>query len=144
MGPRYNLSFCACKTEWLAPELLVSMGSSPHLWFLHANSGFWTRVTSLYWYQTSPVALSLQNIVIITRIACLYGTQPSSVVYGCKTSTFWPELQVSMGPRPHLSICACKAAWFAPECQVYMGSSPHLLFCACLTASDLISGFEHT
>ena len=27
----------ACKTAWLAPELLVSMGSSPHLWFLHAT-----------------------------------------------------------------------------------------------------------
>ena len=37
MGPGYNLSFCACKTSWLAPEILVSMGPSPHLWFLHAK-----------------------------------------------------------------------------------------------------------
>ena len=34
MGPRPHLSFCACKTTWLA---LVSMGPSPHLWFLHAK-----------------------------------------------------------------------------------------------------------
>ena len=27
----------ACKTAWLAPESLVSMGSSPHLWFLNAK-----------------------------------------------------------------------------------------------------------
>ena len=27
----------ACKTAWLASELQVSMGPSPHLWFLHAK-----------------------------------------------------------------------------------------------------------
>ena len=27
----------ACKTSWLASELLVSMGPSPHLWFLNAK-----------------------------------------------------------------------------------------------------------
>ena len=37
MGPRPHLSFCACKTTWLASELLVSIGPSPHLWFLHAK-----------------------------------------------------------------------------------------------------------
>ena len=37
MGLRHNLSFCACKTAWLAPELLISMGFSPHLWFLQAK-----------------------------------------------------------------------------------------------------------
>ena len=37
MGTRHNLSFCACKTAWLAPEIPVSMCSSPHLWFLHAK-----------------------------------------------------------------------------------------------------------
>ena len=28
---------CACKTASLASELLVSMGPSPHLWFLHSK-----------------------------------------------------------------------------------------------------------
>ena len=37
MCPRPYLSFCACKTACLAPELLVSMGPNPHLWFLHAK-----------------------------------------------------------------------------------------------------------
>ena len=27
----------ACKTATLGPELLISMGPSPHLWFLHAK-----------------------------------------------------------------------------------------------------------
>ena len=37
MGPRYDLSLFACTTACLASELLVSMGPSLHLWFLHAK-----------------------------------------------------------------------------------------------------------
>ena len=37
MGPRHDLSFCACTTACLESELPVSMGPSPHLWFLHAK-----------------------------------------------------------------------------------------------------------
>ena len=37
MGPRPHLSFCAGKTATLGPELPISMGPSPHLWFLHAK-----------------------------------------------------------------------------------------------------------
>ena len=44
------------------------------------NSDFWTRNTSFYGYQTSPVVLYMQIIVISTRITSLYGFQPSSVV----------------------------------------------------------------
>ena len=33
MGPRPHLFFLLFKTETLAPELKVSMGPSPHLWF---------------------------------------------------------------------------------------------------------------
>ena len=37
MVPRHDLSLCACKTTYLASELLVSMGPRPHRWFLIAN-----------------------------------------------------------------------------------------------------------
>ena len=37
MSPRHNLSLCACKIAWLAPELLLSMCPNPHLWLLHAK-----------------------------------------------------------------------------------------------------------
>ena len=37
MSSRQDLSFCVCKTACLAPELLVFIGHSPHLWFLHAK-----------------------------------------------------------------------------------------------------------
>ena len=37
MGPRYDLSFCACTTAGLTSDLLFSMGPSPLQWFLHAK-----------------------------------------------------------------------------------------------------------
>ena len=82
---------------------IVSMGPNPHLWFLHVkqrildqnfqclwlpaliccfcmqNREVWTRITSLYGSQTSPVLLCMQNSVIFARISSLYGFQPSSV-----------------------------------------------------------------
>ena len=90
IGTRPYLSFCARKTARLAQEKLVSMGPSPHLWYLNAkqrllgqnnkslcvpalicvfwmqNSDFWTRKTSLYWSQIYPIVLCMQNIVIST------------------------------------------------------------------------------
>ena len=33
MGPRSHLSFCACKTATLGPELLVSKVPRPHICF---------------------------------------------------------------------------------------------------------------
>ena len=37
MGPRPHLWFFAFKTDTLAPEFQVSIGPSPHLRFLHAK-----------------------------------------------------------------------------------------------------------
>ena len=78
----------AFKTATLGSELQVSMGPRPHLCFLHSkqllyhqnckslwvpalicgfciqNSDFRIRITSLYWPQTSPVILCIQNSVI--------------------------------------------------------------------------------
>ena len=75
-----RLSFCACNSAWLAPELLVSMGPSTHLWILNAKQHLLVQHTSLYGCQTSPVVLCMQNRVISTRITRLHGFQPSSVV----------------------------------------------------------------
>ena len=93
-----------CKTSRLTPELQVSMGSRPHLSFVHANSVPRIRNTSLYGYQ------------------------PSSVVFGCKTGTLGLEQKVSMCPRHHLSFCASKTAWLAPQPLVSMGPNPYLWF----------------
>ena len=128
MCTRHNLSFCACKTAWLAPDLPVSMCPSPHLWFLDAKQRLLTRIRSLHGYQPSPVVLWMQISVISIRITSLYWSQPVPVAFACKPAPFGEELQVSIGPRLQLSSCACKTAWFAPEWQVYISSSLYLSF----------------
>ena len=144
-----------CKTATLGPDLQVSMGPSPHLWFCMQNSGFWTQIANLYWSQISRVVLCLQSSVISPRTTCLYGSQPFSVVFECKTATFGAELQVCMGTRPHLSFCACKTAWLPPDLLVSMGPSPHLWFLHAkqrlldqtyksVWVPVLICSFEHT
>ena len=132
MSPRTQLSFCACKTTRLASKLLVSIGPSPHLWFLHEeqriygqnykslrvsdltyvffciqNTDFITRIASLYGSLASSVALCLQNSVISIRITSLYWSLPSSVVFACKT-LLWIRIQVSMGPRLRMVIVHAK------------------------------------
>ena len=128
MGPRHHLSFCACNTAWLAPELLVPMVPTLICGFCIQNSDFWSRITKLYGSQTSPVVLCMQYSVISTGITCLYGSQPLSVVFGCTTATFGAEKQVSMGPRHDLSFCGFKTAWLASELLVSMGPTPHVWF----------------
>ena len=62
------------------------------------NSDIMTRITSLYWAQTSPMVFCTQSSVFSTRITSLYVPQPSFVAFACKTATLGPELDVSMGP----------------------------------------------
>ena len=149
----------AFETAPLAPELQVSMGPIPYLWFLlakqrpldqnykslwvpdltcrfmHAKSVISSRITSLHVSQTSPVVLCMPNNVISIWITCLCGSQPSFVVFAWKTATLGPELQVSMGPRLHLWFFVFKTATLAPELQVSMGLSLHLWFCVFKTVS---------
>ena len=99
MGPSHNLSFCACKTAWLAPALLVSMGPSLHLWFLHAKQQLLDQSTSLYGYQTSPVVLCIQNSVICTRMTSLHWFQPSSVFFLMHYSAFWTRISSLYGSQ---------------------------------------------
>ena len=128
MGPRPQLSFCACKTTRLASELLVSVGPSPHLWFFHAKQRLLDQNYKSLWIPALICGFCIGNSVFRTRIASLYGSQPSSVVFACKTATFGSELQVSMDPRPYLSFYAFKTTRIASELLVSMGSSLHLWF----------------
>ena len=91
MGPRHDLSFCACTTAFLASELLVSMGPSPHLLFLHAKQ----RHLDQTYKSLSVPDLTCRFVHAIQRNNhqnyCIYGSQPLSVVFACKTVTFGPE-----------------------------------------------------
>ena len=48
------------------------------------------------------MVLGIQNSGFSTRIASLYGSQPSSALFAFKTATLAPELLVSIGPSSHL------------------------------------------
>ena len=73
------------------------------------TSAFWSRITSLYRSQASPVVLCMQNSMICTRMTSLYGFQPLSVFFSSiKTVTLGPVLQVCMGPSPHVWLLDAK------------------------------------
>ena len=160
LSPRHDLSFCACKTAWLAPESLVSMCPSPHLWFLHAkqrildqnfksllipdqicdfvhqNSVICSRITSLSGSQTSPVDLSMQNSVISTRIASLYGFQPSSVFYfAFKTATLWPKYACVYGTQTSPVVFFIQNSVPIIRISILYGPQPSSVVFACKTAS---------
>ena len=105
MGPIPHLSLCACKTTRLTSEILVSMGPSLHLWFLHAKLRLYDQNYKSLW---DPALI------------CLF--------ISFTTASLRPELIVSKGPRPHLSLCACKTTRIASELLVSMDPSHHLRF----------------
>ena len=75
-----------CETASLGPELQVSMGPRPHLWFFVLKAA---TLAPEFHISMGPVLICgfcLQN------------------------KTFGTELQISMGPIPHLWFCACKTA----------------------------------
>ena len=99
IGPRHDLSFCACKTSWLTSENLVSMGPSPHLWFLQAKQRLSDQNYKSLWVPTSPVVLCIQNSVICTRMTSLYWFQPLSVVLCMQNSDFRTRLTSLCGSQ---------------------------------------------
>ena len=154
MSPRHNLSFCACKTAWFAPEWQVYMGSSHYLlFFLHAkqwlydqtyksvlvpalnfvfcvqNSNFWRRIKSLYGSLTSPVILCMQNSVISITITSLYGSQPLSLDFACKPATFGAKLQVYLGPSPHLWFMYAKQRLVDQNTSPYVYQTSPVVLC---------------
>ena len=127
MGSNPYLWFCACKSATLAHELLVSLCPSPHLWFLHAKQRLVDQHTSFYGYQTSPVALCIQNRVISTRITCFYGFQSSSVVLCIQNSALRTKIACLYGSQPSCVVFECKTATSGLELQGSVGQRPHLL-----------------
>ena len=98
MDPRHGLSFCACTTACLASELLVSMGPSVHLWFLHAKQRLLDQDNKSIFVPDITSCHLHANSVISTRNTSLYGCQPSSVVFACKTASFGPEYKSLLVP----------------------------------------------
>ena len=122
------------------------------------NSAFWTRITSLYGSQTSPIVLCMKNSVICPRMIYLYMFQALSVVLSSHNSVLSTRIkrQYCLQPSPVVlgmqnsgfrtritSLCrsktppvgfACKTATSGPEEQISMDPRHDLPFCACTRA----------
>ena len=120
----------ASKTASFGPELHVSMGPRPHLWFLHAKQRLLDLNYISLWVPGLICGFCMQNSVFWTRITCLYGSQASPVVLCMKNSVISTRILVPMGPSPRLWFCACISATLGPELHVSVGPRPHLSFCA--------------
>ena len=124
--------FFSFKTATLAPEVLVSMGPSPHLRFLQAKKRLLDQnyKSQLFpdfacWFVNAKQHVLIQNdaCLLFPSFICsfvlskqgfsirktgLFGTQPSFVIFACITASLAPELQVSMVPSPHLWVLHAK------------------------------------
>ena len=125
MGPRPHLSLCACKTTRLTSELLVSMGPSLHLGFLHAklrlydqnykslwfpglicclfcfhNSVIMTGINSLLCVPAFIWAFCTQNCDFMTRITSLYWSHTSSMVFCTQNRVFSTRIASLYGSQP--------------------------------------------
>ena len=123
----------------LTPELLVSIGPCPHLWFFHAkqglldqnykslwvpalicgfwmhNSDFWTRTTSLNGSQISPVVLCMKNSVISKRNTSLYGSQTLPAILCMQNGVPSIRLTSLYESQPSSVFFGCTTATFGPE-----------------------------
>ena len=94
------------------------------------NSDFWTRITSLNWYHTSPVVLCMQTSVIRPRITFLCGSQPSSLVFGCKTA----RITSLKGSQTAPVVLCMQTSVISPRKTCLCWSQPSSLVCGCKTA----------
>ena len=72
MGPRHPLSFCTCKTAWLAPEILGSIRSSPHRCFCAFKTATlgWVLHVSMcprphLWFSAGKMAYLASDILVL-------------------------------------------------------------------------------
>ena len=79
------VSFVQAITAWLAPELIVSIGPSPYLWFLHAKQRLLEQNYKSLW---------------VPDMTCCFVL--------AKQRNSASELLVSMGPSPHVCFLHAK------------------------------------
>ena len=155
MGPRHDLSFCTSATAWLAPELLGSMSSSPHLWFCAFKTAtLWSQLLVSMgprphlWFSACKTACLASKLLVSmdpsphlwflhakqrlrTRIASLYVSQISPAVLCLQCSVISTRTTCLYGSQPFSVVFEFKTAPFGAELQVCMGPRPHLSFCPC-------------
>ena len=84
MRPRPHLWLFAFKTATVALELLVSMGLSPHLWFLHAKQRLLDQNCKSLWVPALICGFRIQTCDFCIRITSLYVPIPHLLFLNAK------------------------------------------------------------
>ena len=159
MFPRYDLIFCACTRAWLAPEILVSMGSSPHLWFLHAkqrvldpnNESLWVPDLTCGFVHAKQrdlhqndkpiwvpaltcVFFFMQNSDFKTRLTSLYWSHTSSVVLSTHKSVISTRLKRMNGFQLAPVVLCLRISDFSTWITSLYWSLPSSVVFTCKTA----------
>ena len=128
MGTRPHLSFWACKITWLATEILVYMGHSPHLWFLKVKHRLLDQKNKSLWVPDFACwFVNAKQRAYIQNDACLLVL---AFICGFAHSQHDFSIRITSlnGSQPSFVAFACKTATLGPELQVSMGPRPHLCF----------------
>ena len=129
----------ACKTAHFGPELQVSKGPSPHLWFWSRKTPCLEQESKDYigsssrrlfcacktatlglelqylWVKVHPCCFCMQNWDFWTRITSLYGSQTWPVVLCMYNSMVNIRITSLYRSQPSSVVFACKTAWLASE-----------------------------
>ena len=108
---------------------VVPMGPAVICGFCMQNSDFWTRITSLYGSQTSPVVMRIQNSVISIRMTSLYGSQLSSVAFVCKQSLLDQTYKSLWVPDPTCGFGMQKSDFWTRITSLYWSQTSPVILC---------------
>ena len=142
-----------CKTAWLVPELLVSIGPYPHSWFLHWKQRLLGKHYKSLWilhltcrfvhakhrdlHQNDKstcvpalicVFFCVQNNDFRSRLIGLYGSQTSSVVLSTHNSVLSTRVSRLYGFQPSPVVLCMRNSVFREKLQVSVGPWPQLWF----------------
>ena len=126
MGPSPPLWFGAFTTATLWPELIVSMRPSPHLSFCACKTA-WLAPELLVSMGLSPHLLFLHSKQRLLDQNCKSLCVTALICGFCiENSDFSTRIASLYGSQPSSVVFTIKTARLGPELKVSMGSRPHL------------------
>ena len=127
-GSQLSYVVFACKITWLASEILVSMGPSPHLCCLLANCDFGSELQVSMGPRLRLLICECKNSVLRSRMTIVYSTQPSSVVLCVQNSDFSIRINSLYVSQTSPVVLCMQTTWLASELLDSMGPSPYRWF----------------
>ena len=135
IGPSPHLSSCGFKTAWFAPEWQVYLGSAIICGFYIQNSDFSTRMTSVYGFHPSHVVLYIHNRDFRIRLTSLYWSQTSSVVLSTHNGVLSSRISSLYVFQPSRVVLCMQNIDFRTGVTSLCGSQTSLEVFACKTVT---------